>query len=634
MRLTNQIVALLCLCVLGTVLLATLSAALGFHALTDRFQREELRAVVEIFEQEVLAQVESPRLQGWLPPLLRANGVQELTVTLDDAQLFHYQEAGRDLRSDELQEVRYAGARYPTLHMRFLIQPALSQLDRLYAPLSSLGFGLLAIALGLWAALHWLRRQLLGVELLARRGQHILRGELGKLRHDVALEWPRSASQALSHLQSELADARKERGRFDSFIRRNVFIDKQLGIGNRLFFDNRFEAAMSNADYSIGAVMLLEFEGVESILRQDGEARAIEWLRRCSELIGHFLQRHAGAIQGRYSGHLLAILLPGFSKQETLTAAEQLLNQLQRLGWPESVDPERGLYIGAVCYQPGELMVQVEEEAEQALRGARLQQESGFFLYEKPLRVSTQDKGTVRWRTLLERQFSRQKLTYCLQSAYGGEPSRPLLHEMLARLPDGRGQLLPAAGFIAMVEKVGMQIPFDRQMTQLALSLLPAEGKVPLALNLHPLTLLDHDYRHWFLMALLRLGRRRAAMLVVEFNEALISRYQEQLRAPLRELRLLGCQLSVDHAGQDVVSTHYIREFELSFLKIHPSLVRDIQHRPLNQMAVRSLVGGCANGPTQVIAVGVESEGEWRMLESLGVVGGQGFWFDGATGLV
>ena len=81
------------------------------------------------------------------------------------------------------------------------------------------------------------------------------------------------------------------------------------------------------------------------------------------------------------------------------------------------------------------------------------------------------------------------------------------------------------------------------------------------------------------------------------------------------------------------MSIHYIKEFELSFLKIHPSLVRDIQHRPLNQMAVRSLVGGCANGPTQVIAVGVESEGEWRMLDSLGVVGGQGFWLDGAKGL-
>ena len=633
MRLTNQIVVLLCLCVIGTVLLVVISAGLGFHALTDRFQRDELRAVVDIFEQEVLMQPAAPRLQGWLPPLLQANGVEELTVTLDDALLFHYQEADSDSRRAQLQEVLYAGSRYPTLHMRFLIQPALN-LERLYAPLSSLACGVLVIGLGLWIALHWLRRQLNGVELLARRGQHILDGDIGKLRHDIAQEWPRSVSQALSHLESELADARKERGRFDSFIRHNVFIDKQLGIGNRLFFDNRFEAAMSHAEFSLGAVMLLEVEGVESILRQEGEGRAIEWLQQCSELVNHFLQRHPGAIQGRYAGNQLAILLPGLTKQETLTAAEQLLNQLQRLSWPEYVNTEQALYLGAVCYQPGEVIEQVEEEAEQALRSARLQQESGYFLYDKPLRVGAHDKGSVRWRTLLERQFAQQKLTYCLQSAYGFAPQTPLLHEMLARLPDGKGQLLPAAAFIAMVEKVGMQAPFDRLMTQLALLLLPSEGKVPLALNLHPATLLDPDYRHWFLMALLRLGRSRASMLVVEINEALVCRYQEQLRAPLRELRLLGCRLSVDHAGQDVVSTHYIREFELSFLKIHPSLVRDIQHRPLNQIAVRSLVGGCANGPTQVVAVGIESEAEWQVLQALGVVGGQGYWFDEHKGMV
>lgn len=130
-------------------------------------------------------------------------------------------------------------------------------------------------------------------------------------------------------------------------------------------------------------------------------------------------------------------------------------------------------------------------------------------------------------------------------------------------------------------------------------------------------------------MALLRIGKRRASRLVIELNEALVSRYQEGLRAPLRELRLLGCQLAVDHAGQDVVSTHYIKEFELSYLKIHPSLVRDIASRPLNQMAVRSLVGGCL-GQTQVIAVGIQNEQEWQVLQSLGVSGGQGFWLDQA----
>ena len=39
---------------------------------------------------------------------------------------------------------------------------------------------------------------------------------------------------------------------------------------------------------------------------------------------------------------------------------------------------------------------------------------------------------------------------------------------------------------------------------------------------------------------------------------------------------MLGCQLAIDHAGQDVVSTQYIKEVRIHFLKLHPSLVREI----------------------------------------------------------
>ena len=56
-----------------------------------------------------------------------------------------------------------------------------------------------------------------------------------------------AASQALDHLLAELADARKERSRFDNFIRSNAFVDKMTGIGNRLFFDNRLESAIMEA---------------------------------------------------------------------------------------------------------------------------------------------------------------------------------------------------------------------------------------------------------------------------------------------------------------------------------------------------------------------------------------------------
>lgn len=629
MRLTRQIVALLCLCVMGAVFVVLLTGAFSLHTLTERYQRDELRALVRIFEQDVLMSPQAPRLSAWLPPMLQANGVKELTIRLDDAPLFHYREPGFTDSEYRLQTVLMAGEFYPGLHLRFEVLPALTMLSNQLSPLRTLALGVGTVVVGVWLALLWLRRQLRGVELLAQRGQHILSGNPGKLRHDVALEWPPVVSAALTYLQDGLEDSKKERSRFDTFIRRNVFIDKQLGIGNRIFFDNRVEAALSDAEYSAGAMLLLSIDGLELLKKEHGEGTAQSLLLQASELTASFTQRFSGAVQARYARDTLALLLPNISKQETLTAAEQLWRQLLRLDWPAPLDPERQLFIGAVCYQPGEWLAQIEEEAEMALRGARLQREGGFFLYDKVLRVEANGKGSVRWRTLLERQFARGQLTYQIQSAWSCQPAEPVLHELLARLPDGRGKLLPAASFVTMVEKVGMQRELDRLMLGNALALLPTERSVPLALNLHPQSLLDNAFRHQLLMALLRIGKRRASRLVIELNEALVSRYQEGLRAPLRELRLLGCQLAVDHAGQDVVSTHYIKEFELSYLKIHPSLVRDIASRPLNQMAVRSLVGGCL-GQTQVIAVGIQNEQEWQVLQSLGVSGGQGFWLDQA----
>ena len=55
--------------------------------------------------------------------------------------------------------------------------------------------------------------------------------------------------------------------------------------------------------------------------------------------------------------------------------------------------------------------------------------------------------------------------------------------------------------------------------------------------------------------------------------------------------------------------------------------MRDIHLRQVNQMAVRSLIGGCANTQARVIAVGVESGEEWHCLRHLGVHAGQGQWF-------
>ena len=87
MRLIRQIVALLCLCVLGAVLTVVVSGTLSLHSLTQRYQIHELRLLTRLLEQEVLESVDTPPMVVWLPPMLQANGVRAVIVTLDDAWL-------------------------------------------------------------------------------------------------------------------------------------------------------------------------------------------------------------------------------------------------------------------------------------------------------------------------------------------------------------------------------------------------------------------------------------------------------------------------------------------------------------------------------------------------------------------
>ncbi|MEH6454038.1 MAG: EAL domain-containing protein, partial [Psychromonas sp.] len=67
--------------------------------------------------------------------------------------------------------------------------------------------------------------------------------------------------------------------------------------------------------------------------------------------------------------------------------------------------------------------------------------------------------------------------------------------------------------------------------------------------------------------------------------------------------------------------------FNVDYMKLHTGLVRDINIRKTNQVALQSLTASCINRKTEIIAVGVENSEEWKCLIKLGVYAGQGDFF-------
>lgn len=629
MKLTTQLVSFITLCVILAMTMVLLGGVFSFRQMGMELQQNRVDSLVEIIDKQVGAADDPQDLARWLPSLLRASHVVELEIRQDKQRVYWFRDVQQ--QTDESLLIPYSKAIPHQRGMRaeFKLERPFKEFEYSMQAMSGISLGVTIVVFGLWYSIRWLRLQLRGAELLAERAQLILDGKLGKLAHDPADEWPVSASQALNHLLAELADARKERSRFDNFIRSNAFVDKVTGIGNRLFFDNRMESAIMEASVISGGVMLIELAGLEELDPELTGRPSQELLMEASASIGTFVRKHSGALQARYAGQVFAVLLPNMSESEMVDGAGQLLKSLQRLHWPEAVNVETAIYLGAVCYQAQDSLLKVQEEAELALKSARLQGHSGWFLFEKSLDEEGSSKGTVRWRTLITRRIEEQGIHFYLQPVQQEQDQVILQQELLIRIQDEHERELQAGVFMPMAEKAGLLLPLDKLVVARTLRLLRQrpEGGCPISLSLCAQSLLNREFQRELFFDLFQLPRSTNQTLVLQLSEAQVTRHYEALKRPLRALRMLGCQLAIDHAGQDVVSTQYIKEFEINFLRLHPSLVREIHLRQVNQMAVRSLVGGCANTQTRVIAVGVESGDEWKMLRHLGVHAGQGPWF-------
>ncbi|MFG0832671.1 EAL domain-containing protein [Aeromonas bivalvium] len=629
MKLTTQLVSFITLCVIAAMTMVLLGGVFSFRQLGFELQQNKVSSLVEVLDKQLEVADDHRDLTRWLPTLLRSARVVELEVHQGKQRIYWFRDV--QYQEDESLLIPYQRqlSRQPGLVADFKLERPFKEFEYSIQAMSGISLGILIVVFGLWYSIRWLRLQLRGAELLALRGQLILDGKLAKLAHDPAEEWPVSASGALDKLLAELADARKERSRFDNFIRSNAFVDKDIGIGNRLFFDNRLESAIMEANVMSGGVLLIELACLEEFDFEEDARQVRELLQEASASIGTFVRKHNGALQARYGGQAFAVLLPNMAESEMVDGAGQLLKSLQRLHWPQGVNPETAVFIGAVCYQANDSLLKVQEEAELALKSARLQGHSGWFLYEKRLSLEPSSKGTVRWRSLLSRRLEERGIDFYRQGVQQDQGAPVVQQDIVTRILDEQGRPLQAGVYIPMAEKTGLLLPLDRLVTEQTLLLLRGgdETSPPITLNLCAQSLLNREFQRWLFFALFQLPRRTNERLVLQLSEAQVTRHYEALKRPLRSLRMLGCQLAIDHAGQDVVSTQYIKEFEINFLRLHPSLVREIQSRQVNQMAVRSLVGGCANTQARVIAVGVESQEEWKMLRHLGVYGGQGPWF-------
>lgn len=118
-----------------------------------------------------------------------------------------------------------------------------------------------------------------------------------------------------------------------------------------------------------------------------------------------------------------------------------------------------------------------------------------------------------------------------------------------------------------------------------------------------------------------------AHLLELEVTESTLMEDAETAISMLRELDSLGVQLTIDDFGTGYSSLNYLKMFPIRKLKIDRSFVRDVLVDPSDRVIIKAIIGLARNLGLELVAEGVEEQGQLDYLRRHGCFDYQGYFF-------
>ena len=115
--------------------------------------------------------------------------------------------------------------------------------------------------------------------------------------------------------------------------------------------------------------------------------------------------------------------------------------------------------------------------------------------------------------------------------------------------------------------------------------------------------------------------------IVVEITEGLLLEASASVNRQLLEMRDAGVQVSLDDFGTGYSSMSYLQKFDIDFIKIDQSFVRNLKPASTELALCKAMIVMAHELGIKVIAEGIETQEQCDLLAAAGCDSGQGYLF-------
>ncbi|WP_267414289.1 MULTISPECIES: EAL domain-containing protein [unclassified Sphingomonas] len=433
------------------------------------------------------------------------------------------------------------------------------------------------------------------------------------------------AEMALGHKVQTVIAIRdqRERLRTEAKIRKLAFSDALTGLLNRASYVDRLRRYMD--EETPLALLSIDLDRFKAVNDQFGHLVGDEVLRQ----VGARLKSIVGSdgVIARAGGDEFAVILVGENtKARAIRVAEQIA---ARLGEPFSAGrilAYSGATVGIVL-APNDATTTAElrQCADLALYRAKEQGRGSVCFFDPQMDAAARDRLSLE--SDLRSAIRDGDVGLAYQPVMSAQAGLITSVEALARWTHrDKGPISPEL-FIPLAEESGLIVPLgEALLRQACLDAASWPSSIRVAVNLSPLQFQSGDLCATVAAVLSETGLA-PDRLQLEVTEGLVIRDVERTFSELERLRKIGIQILMDDFGVGYSSLSYFQRFPFDKVKIDRSFVDQITTSRAARAIIQAVVGLGETLGMGVVAEGVETQDQLRMLVEAGCTHLQGYLF-------
>ena len=400
--------------------------------------------------------------------------------------------------------------------------------------------------------------------------------------------------------------------------------DHLTGLSNRRRFLEELDHEIRRVERNgqLGVLLLIDLDHLKLVNDTAGHAAGDQIIVQVAGLLKRASREED--FLARISGDEFAVAYSTMSEDQGLQKARQLLENIN------SLKPRYGgrtlnisASVGVVTFpQQGKVPVELMAKADAAMSVAKSSGRNRVYRYDETDMMRERMDNQLIWKDRLLEALEQDALHLAFQPIVAVSSGKVHHYEVLVRMVENNGVMIPPAKFIPAAEQFGLIQWVDRSVVTKAvrcLADLPDNMRdVGFAINLSGLSVGRQDTYELIEQEIRETGVD-PARITFEITETAACEQLANAVEFIRKIRQLGCLVSLDDFGVGFSSFSYLKHLHADILKIDGSFIRDIHNNNADQLFVKALVDVARGMGMQTIAEFVENEQVFERVRGLGV---------------